>query len=277
MMYSVNASWGLWKARFDQEHGPYFMLPMFSIVLFWTEQDFQYEVGEGIIRSGSGVSKVQIGTANYSGLEERGQYTLSSCNLMPAILEYDVVMEQNTMRLPQRMDQGRFVQFANSSQLARLAPEGTILDPKKDYPTTFATIIYDIGSIFDTNASFGGERHWTDIGHIERGHIPTWLPQNYGMSEQAQAHVIFNHQFFVKFSDPMPDIIFAHNEFMLRGAAKAASWSNITHLIDSGVSIHQVVDGKALGVLVYRTEVRSKTFDFRRSTKGLVSLCLTED
>ena len=57
------------------------------------------------------------------------------------------------------------------------------------------------------------------------------------------------------FTDPMPDILWSFNHLMLRCAVKAATWSNVTRLLDDGVSPEQSVPAQVTQ-LAFHSDLR---------------------
>ena len=70
----------------------------------------------------------------------------------------------------------------------------------------------------------------------------TWQPSTTTMSAEAARHANFsNVPQDLNFRDPTPSIISNFNELMFRSGIATANWSNLTSLIDPGLSPKQTI------------------------------------
>ena len=202
-LFNSNATWGTWKqSNSCPGLGQCVSLPMFSISLIAREEILTAPAALPV------TAFLEVGLANFS--TDHGEYTLTNCNLIPVILEYDIVVDASahnptTVTLPRHPSQGRFVAVANNTH----SREPAVMDGQSvelvttDYITEFVTLIYR------TNSSF---YHRVDYDEL-------WFPDGATLNLESYKHMISGGD-TIKFSDPTSDIVFAYNEFMFRGAGE---------------------------------------------------------
>lgn len=226
MMHSHNTSWGPWDPKHSR--GGVIRLP-----IFYVEVSRNY-------RQKSESAKVKTGVANWQ--DWQGSYIQTECFLVPAILEYDVRIENRTVSLESNAASARFVRLANNTKPvnASTLPGYTILqNDTMDGITEMVQLLSqaDGKAIFNTVA---GQKHWT------------WDSTTYNLE-------VFRHQVWpskgngsLQFEDPMPTVIEYFNQLFFRGATVTSSgphskpWHDAAGWIDPGLSTYQVVQSKQI-------------------------------
>jgi hypothetical protein len=78
-----------------------------------------------------------------------------------------------------------------------------------------------------------------------RGEI--WEQNTLTYNSEALKHTNLSNGFLdANYLDPMPTIITYFNELMFRAGIATASWSNLTNLIDPGLSSKQIIQAQQL-------------------------------
>ena len=222
MLHSMNASWGPWKEHGFDEANPIVRLPVF----YTTLQPARDITGtEGAI--------VKTGIATWRNLEGR-------------FLEYDVVINGQSITLPRHPDQGRFVHLANNTQ-----PLNEETFQKKQLQTLDAITLW-LSIFINANASV--------VLNEAAGSDAIYNPDPATYNVQVFKHIDTSVDQGIDdmvFVDPMPGIVFKYNQLMFREAAKVAYWANATELLDRGVSVNQTVQAnQTLTRPVFRSDLR---------------------
>lgn len=69
-----------------------------------------------------------------------------------------------------------------------------------------------------------------------------WQYTAWSMNAQALKYMAFKGGYYsTNFYDPMPDIVKDYNELFFRAGLASAHWSNLTDLIDPGLSARQAI------------------------------------
>ncbi|KAK6440510.1 hypothetical protein LTR95_003268 [Oleoguttula sp. CCFEE 5521] len=198
----------------------------------------------------SEAAKLYVGLLDIVDLTSAGgNYTAQECYLIPALLEYDVRLDGNN-QLSITTDGG---------SIGRVVSTANNTDPGWD------TIVYD-GTTPVSNTSYPTALGWFTIylGGVLRANVsavppdPTVLDADWAVNTGT-----FNVQTMKymtpdgHYLDPTRDIIQSYNELMIRGAFKAASWSNLTSLMDPGLSPNQtMMANQTLTQNVFKSDYR---------------------
>lgn len=214
---------------------------------YWEQPQFIVTFGALGITPNNGLSselaELYIGRLQY--LESGGKFNTTICYLASAVVKYDILIDKNTISLPRQPHQGELISVANNTSTAF-----------RDEPTRVSTLD---GLSVDMDIFFMAD---TAVVHARHGNHTLWQPCDYaGGTPTADA---YKYQHFKDgwassncywFSDPTEDLIFEFNKYMLRPGALAASCSNVSTLIDPGLSVHQEVTGQTLP-FVYKSNLR---------------------
>ncbi|KAK3725481.1 hypothetical protein LTR37_000451 [Vermiconidia calcicola] len=231
MLRSPNASWGNWKTHVPTGLGlglPNTLLPAFEIRIS-PVHDWP---------TGGEAAMMTVGMASWFDLE--GEYVETSCYLLPAIVEYDVMIKGNVVSLPKRVDQGRVLRLANNTRALLMAPAAMGMMQLD----TMDALTIDAQIALTANLSV-----------IRNGASPPSVPyvQNVESINLMSSQYLnaSNHGYDLNFLDPMPDIVSTFNQLMFRGGVIASNWNDLrsrvdpqnitTTLLDPGISIHQTV------------------------------------
>ena len=238
MLRSANATWGPYKHR-NPVTG--WVLPMFYTTV---KPDYERppDLGEAAI--------LTVGLLTL--METDSKFVEITCELLPAVVRYSVTIEEGTMKLPQRQNQGDVVILANNTKgdIVNLTNNTKVRGLQKNLCTMVGPSM-GVGFLIYANAT---------VSHLPYDH-QLWqyqynLPEyGGGFTPSVLKYMDDTGPEWVKFKDPMPDILFTFNKYMLRAGALTASWSNITELIDEGLSIQQTVPGQTFP-LVYSSDLR---------------------
>jgi hypothetical protein len=166
---------------------------------------------------------LQTGHANYRNC--RGSFTFSNCTMMPAVLEYDITIQGNTITYTSPKIVEGVAGLANDYCTIRsMATSG---------------LLYLIQPYIAANGRLG--RWVSSTVH------PVEIPMELSFSSFALNYVtITSGRDPCTFTsrDPMDDIIKQLNDMLFRAGLLAGSWANITDLLpDSPFPVHQSVRG----------------------------------
>ena len=201
------------------------------------------------------VARLTVGLVSWADLQ--GSYVETTCMLHPAIAEYHVVIENNTIAFAEDADQGQIVRLAHN------APSVSLEAPSERQYDTLDEITRWLSIFVNANASVG----------LIAGGGPF---DTYSMNSLTLNPLVARHlNFFqgaraatkdLNFVDPTPVIISKFNQLMFRGAIYAVSpghdpnnWpqESISELLDPGVSIHQAVTAnQTLRQIVFHSDLR---------------------
>ncbi|KAK5173051.1 uncharacterized protein LTR77_003173 [Saxophila tyrrhenica] len=239
MIFSINATWGTWKQYDPSSYiGPAMILPAFQVSI------------EPIYDTISGGARTTVGLAGWRDFE--GQYVETSCTLLPAIVEYNVLLQSGNVQLLEDLEQGKVVAKANNTRAINTTEEmAHVIQPNAFDPVTVGA-----GYLVSANATV-----MISTARGSKGFAPTWAFNVPSFNIEAAKHVVnFPGQAAgtgMLFSDPTPDIIRTMNELMLRGAIYASKWRNQAPFIDSGVEINQIVPAvKETRENLYKSDLR---------------------
>ena len=94
MMRDMNASWAPWKGFWEDNGQLVTQNPIFYVDLSVANQAITREAAQ-----------LKVGLASWFDL--KGEYVETKCHLVPAIMEYDVVINADTISMPHQSDLGR--------------------------------------------------------------------------------------------------------------------------------------------------------------------------
>lgn len=220
-LHSANASWGPWgqegKNRYGIAH-----LPIYHVDV---ERNY---------RLPSEAAKITTGIASWDNWQ--GSYVETVCFLVPAILEYDVRIENNTISINGDAASARFVSFANNTKPVNATTEKGYRTSQND---TMDAITESVRLLSQANGKAffeSGQKSWT------------WQSTTYNLE-------VFRHQVWpsrssasLAFKDPMPSVIEHFNQLFFRGATMTSTgsppWQDPTAWIDPGLQVHQVITSR---------------------------------
>jgi len=216
----MNASWGTWREQFIAlgVGSPMTALPAFSIDI---SGDFENTAREAVI--------LDVGFVGWDQ-NLHGSYVNTACQLLPAILEYDVVIEREAISLPREAHQGRLVRLANNTKPV-------------DWSATSGTQMRTISAITFWMAISRNANVTVNLSPTG-GTNQSYAMDTYTLTPEAIKHLRFGWAAAGRglvFDDPTDDVVHGFNELMLRGAVMTGSWSNLTGLVDRGVATNQTV------------------------------------
>jgi hypothetical protein len=186
------------------------------------------------------LAKLETKIANFT--TRGGRYTERTCIFAPAVLEYDVEFQQQegdaTMS---RLSTGSVIHKVNNTHLIPVHSNHTL-------PVTL-TGFYDlIASVMAANVSAAMFKPY------QPGY--RWAPDQATMDAEAAKYVVWGSN-GVSWTDPESSVIDKLNDLMLRGAIVAGQWSNVTSLMDEGLSPRQNVAAKqTITESVFHTDLR---------------------
>lgn len=223
MLHSANTSWGPW----GQEHGDEVVrLPIFYVKV---TRNYHQE---------SEAAKVTTGVARWQ--DWQGSYVQTDCIIVPAILEYDVRIENSTVSLESDAASARFVRLANNTHPVNATTwKGyrTLQNDTMDGITEMVELLAQANGKAVLN-TVSGQKSWT------------WDSTTYNLE-------VFRHQVWpshgngsVNFEDPMPTVLENFNQLFFRGATVTSSgrqskpWRDAAGWIDPGLKVQQIVQAK---------------------------------
>ncbi|KAK5170246.1 uncharacterized protein LTR77_004832 [Saxophila tyrrhenica] len=214
MLSSMNAAWGIWKDSFTTEGTPMTRLPAFSIYL---ATPFEHPVREAMT--------LEVGYVEWSE-DLHGTYTLKECYLLPAIVEYEILVEGSVVSLPRNADQGKVLHLANNTNPFRWANDSTRQENTMISITSFMAVQMTTNTSVNLTPTSG-----------------VYSIEYYSMSPETFRHLRpgWTSSRSVVFNDPTETVVSEINQAFLRGSTMVGSWSNLTELVDPGVATNQSV------------------------------------
>ena len=174
-------------------------------------------------------ARLEIGYINWND-DLYGNYVNTVCSLIPATLEYNILVERQTLSLPRGTYQGKVIHVDDKTKTINLGQ----ISPKQ--PSLLLAINFYQATTQNSNASVGlfAQPDTVEMYTIEAYSLnsASLLYLKPGWADETPAF---------GFEDPMQDIIHNFNEMMLRGAALTGTWDNLTELVDPGVAVNQTV------------------------------------
>lgn len=217
MLRDFNASWGPWKSYTEQDGDLLARLPIYSTTLAPFHGEATHES-----------AILTVGLASW--FDKKGEYRQTICELVPAVVRYNIIIEGDTISLPDIPGQGQFVAYANNTKPSSNKPS----EVRKLQMSTIDSITDGMAIFINANAS--AVLNETPAPNV----IYNPDPQTYNLN--VLRHWNSSNGFFdLNFIDPTPGIIFDFNRMMLRSAANASTWGHIQRFIDAGVPINQTV------------------------------------
>ena len=178
---------------------------------------------------------ITTGFAEYQNCE--GQFTLRNCTFFPAVVEYDVEVKDSTIDLISPSETPAVIAIANDS---------CVLDPDfyHQYMAIGGLSMY-MEPYLKSNASLGrwgagnrrGSGNKRRVETINLDTFDAFSMKYFEVQPGDDTCTVVTH-------DPMNDIITSLNRLLFRAGILAASWPNITRLIEPGLSVHQVVPSR---------------------------------
>ena len=166
---------------------------------------------------------LQVGLASWS-TDLHGQYVYRNCTFQPAIVQYHVVIEDNSISLPNVPNQGQVLELANNTRAVNMtAPRS---------PSTTDAFAAWLAIFVNANAS---------AEMIPEGADSVFEPDLSTYNPMVLKHDDGWWDNSVTFSDPGPYIVSQFNELMFRGAIAAASLPNVEARLDPDLSRQQRV------------------------------------
>lgn len=157
-------------------------------------------------------------------------YNLTQCYLVPAILEYDITIEDQRIGFQSGPEQGRFIARANNTRMRSFDPA----DAMKKQKATIDGLTDCLSKLIYANASAALNEN------SPPGVIYNARPGSY--TTYALKHENWtNGAYDLNFADPTPDITFNFHYLMLRAAAKSLRMDDIQNLVNTDVAIDQTV------------------------------------
>ncbi|OQO02797.1 hypothetical protein B0A48_11080 [Cryoendolithus antarcticus] len=198
----------------------------------------------------SEAAMLYVGLLDIAYLQDPGgNYTAEQCYLVPALLEYDVLLDgENQLSINTDGGSiGRVVSRANNTDPGwdTIWYDDTTLVSNTSYPTALGWFTSFLNGILQANVS-------------ARAPVPNvldadWVVDAGTFNAQAMKYMTPDGKFF----DPTRDIIQNYNELMFRGALKVADWSNLTSLMDPGLSPNQtMMANQTLTQNVFKSDYR---------------------
>jgi len=176
--------------------------------------------------------------------DNHGNYTETTCQLLPAVLEYDVnVNSAGVVSMQYGLgSSGDLVALANNTL-------ASVVDNNQTALNTMDALTYYLAPSVIANA------HATTIdpiyGWVEDG--GTYNTQSMKYTDWQAVAGTLN----VAYLDPTLDIIRSLNEIHFRAAVLSSTWSNLTQLIDPGLSANQCITAnQTVTHNIYRADFR---------------------
>lgn len=158
----------------------------------------------------------------------KGAFVVTTCQLVSAILEWDITVEDDVIDIPASADSTRVVSFANNTFINESSTKPQAL--------TFETFAFPLTPYISMNASLGvipkaGYVPYPDSSSIDELAAKFW---DAGTSDSCTLIT----------RDPKDYIVGQLNELFFRAGIMSATWPNITNLIDNGLNVQQKVHAK---------------------------------
>ena len=235
MLHSPNATWGRWKSTFVDGFGETALtLPVFNVELMqdWTRPETE-------------ASTLTVGLASWTA--SGGHYVETTCWLLPAIVEYDVVFEDGTVDLPKTAGQGRVLRLVNNTRPITPEKWDVVQKDTIDGVTAQVQILVAANASAAINPLIGPETYWATY---------VW-----SLNPECLKHMNWwsnGTKYDTNFTDPTQDVIFTFNKWMLHAATIAAkSWDDIEKDLDPGVVVNQTVSGsQEVTQNIYQSDLR---------------------
>lgn len=217
MMYSKNATQGAGHSL----HCGRPSLPAFHISIVPMVYDIPFLGGNTREAIWLHAGRLQFSPSNNS------KYTETSYWLLPAIAKYEVsITNGNEVYLSHQLGDAEVNSLANNTFPANSRALSTMFD-----------IVIAATIIIQGNAVVVSPDGPEDL---------SWRIWPNSLNALAYLHLNYTGPQDFSFSDPLPDIVSKLNQLVFRAASIAASWSNLTDLLDPGISPHQRVDAQAV-------------------------------
>lgn len=217
ILRSMNSTWGIWKDIVYGTGAPVVRLPAFSVV-----------VDRSSITKDRDAVRLEVGFVAWDRTYH-GKYTYRSCELVPAILEYDVEVEAEAMRLPRKAGQGKVLQLANNTTPVDFHDVSLL------QATTLQGLVPWVSISNSANVS-------VDLS-ANRSPEMTYAMEMLSLSPGSLKHLKPGWNIgaipVIAFEDPTHGVVHDLNEMMLRGAAVAGSWENLRELVDPETAVRQ--------------------------------------
>ena len=228
----MDSRWGGWHIYAKDVYGQMTSrLPCFTI-----EMEPKYD-----LPSGGEAATLTVGLASWMDLE--GAYVETTCTLLPATVEYDVLIQHGIVQLLPGKNQGRLVRLSNNTRAIDQSAAGA----KTIQLDTMDALTVDAGITVKTNTSVvlssgaPGSYYLFDAQTMTSQTVKA-------VSNTLKPAAGDGNLFFV---DPTPDIMLTFNTIIFRAGVMASNWENVRnqvdylntteHLFDPGVSIQQSV------------------------------------
>jgi hypothetical protein len=199
MLRNPNATWGIgWKGRMADAMNT---KPLLTSAAY---PDWQQCV------NGTEPMIISTGRANYKDCQ--GSFSFSNCTMMPAVLEYDITIEDDRITYEPPTDMGSTLAENYCSSYSVLAYSGFL---SIMLPNTFAN-----GSLGRWNpALLAPGQHPLEVADTQTFNSFSWSYMD--ITPGSDACILSTR-------DPMNDVIAQYNDVLFRAGLLAGSWTNIT-------------------------------------------------
>jgi hypothetical protein len=241
MMYNISATWGSWTSIGSDVH---------DNATFRSNPAFYVNLINGQVPGYPPDAKregayLTVGIINL--VHNAGTYVETNCWLKSAMVEYDVIIENNAVTFDGSTDQGRLVSLANNTSPANIQAVNEI------QPTTLDGITGWLAMFVNANASVG----LNSVGGKQATYSPDYLTYNPVVAQHMDLFATGAKE--LKFLDPTESVIFKYNQIMFRGGVVESGVPNIMERghIDAGLSLNQTVMAKqTLTQNVFKSDLR---------------------
>jgi hypothetical protein len=240
MIHNVSASWGTWKStsrdpgikNATQTSNPAFYVNLINGQVPGYPPDAKREG-----------AYLTVGIAHWVNWE--GAYVETSCWLNPAVVEYDVIIKDNTIDFDGTSNQGRLVSLANNTAPAN------VNDTQKLQMTTIDGFTEWLSMFVNAN----GSATLSSAG----GKNATYSPDFATYNPVVAQHMDLNDfgKATLSFLDPTEDVILKYNQLMFRGGVMESYYPDVANYIDDGLSLDQTVEARqTIEQPVFKSDLR---------------------
>ncbi|KAK5697491.1 hypothetical protein LTR97_007629 [Elasticomyces elasticus] len=235
-MLDGNATWGPWRS-YDSVND-FVGNPMFYVRLGYLPVHTPQR---------SQVAALETGMLQWwyenNNLTFVGSYVDTICYYSPAILEYEVSIQGKRFTI---VKSGKTISIANNT----VSFNADLAFSQIQLNTIDALTLY-------LNLYVGANASMIMSAHPEPGDHWGLSPLSSSSSAGVAKYLDYSGADSMRFKDPTSDILADLNEMMFRAAVLSTTWSNITSLMDEGLSVEQTLHStQTVTENVYHADLR---------------------
>lgn len=188
--------------------------------------------------------ELRVGAANYTDCN--GAFIEKTCTLVPAILQYEVIVQHNQNASSNVLN---FARAPSEAKLVALANNTNVNASDSPVPMTISALASFLNGQMYANATMHRAADPRDAA--------VNMPDATTFNNVVQRYTLVGTKCDRAFSDPTTDVLSSFNSLMFRTGIVAAKFSNTSSLMDEGLSVNQTVTAQETRTLeVFRSDLR---------------------